>query len=194
MDIKNPNVYFTYGRFQPPHVGHALLINLVKDLAKQNDADSIIFVSSTINKTKKDTKNPLPVDIKIRFLRKMFPKTQFIDGSVYGNNVIGFIKAMKERGYIDITGVFGGDRADEFKKLFGRYEPDVKIIKVDRDELESISATKMRNAALNDPEFFLKNTYNLTPDNAEELRKLVLNSSFGKDTEFVYLMGLLKIN
>ena len=186
----NKKIYFTFGRFQPPHSGHAFLINKIIELAKENNADYRIFVSSTINKpnwktskAKDSNKNPLPVEIKIHFLEKMFPGTKFIDGSIYGNNVINFIKVMKEQGYTNITGVFGGVRADEFKKLFDKYEPETQVIKLDRDEENSISATKMRIAAFNNPSFFNEHTSigNMQVTDIDELRNIVKRQlSFGK--------------
>ena len=186
----NSKIYFTFGRFQPPHSGHAFLINKIIELAKENNADYRIFVSSTINKpnwktskAKDSNKNPLPVDIKIHFLEKMFPGTKFVDGSIYGNNVINFIKIMKEQGYTNITGVFGGVRADEFKKLFDKYEPETQVIKLDRDEENSISATKMRIAAFNNPSFFNEHTSigNMQVTDIDELRNIVKRQlSFGK--------------
>ena len=183
-------IYFTFGRFQPPHSGHAFLINKVIQLAKENNADYRIFVSSSLNKPNWKTSkakgadvNPLPVDIKIHFLEKMFPGTNFIDGSIYGNNVMNFIKVMKEQGYTDITGVFGGVRADEFKKLFDKYEPETQVIKLERDEEKSISATKMRLAAFNNPAFFNEHALigNMQATDIDELRNIVKsNLSFGK--------------
>ena len=186
----NSKIYFTFGRFQPPHSGHAFLINKIIELAKENNADYCIFVSSSLNKPNWKTSkakgsdvNPLPVDIKIHFLEKMFPGTKFIDGSIYGNNVINFIKVMKEQGYTDITGVFGGVRADEFKKLFDKYEPETHVIKLERDEEKSISATKMRLAAFNNPAFFNEHASigNMQATDIDELRNIVKSKlSFGK--------------
>jgi len=187
---KTNKIYFTFGRFQPPHDGHELLIEKVKELAKENSADYLIFVSSSLNKPNWKTskakgmdKNPLPVQVKISFLEKMFPRTYFIDGSKYGNQILRFIDEMKNNGYTDITGVFGGVRADEFETLFKKYKPETKIVKVPRDEDNSISATKMRDAAFNNPGFFKKHSLigKMTPEDVEELQSIVKEKlTFGK--------------
>ena len=187
---KTKKIYFTYGRFQPPHSGHQLLINNVVNLAKKNGADYLIFVSSSLNKPnwksskqKDASKNPLPVSLKIDVLQKMFPGLKFVDGSLYGNQILKFITEMQNKGYTDITGVFGGVRADEFQKLFDKYAPGTKIVQIDRDEEKSVSATKMRNAAFNDYPFFEKHAKlgNMTSEDVLELRKNVTSAlSFGK--------------
>ena len=118
---------------------------------------------------------------------KMFPETKFVDGSIYGNNVINFIKIMKEQGYTGITGVFGGVRADEFKKLFDKYEPETHVIKLERDEEKSISATKMRLAAFNNPGFFNEHASigNMQATDIDELRNIVKSKlSFGGKLSF----------
>lgn len=138
-------------------------------------------------------KNPLPVEVKISFLEKMFPKTYFIDGSKYGNQILRFIDEMKNNGYTDITGVFGGVRADEFETLFKKYKPETKIVKVPR-EINSISATKMRNAVFNDPEFFKKHSLigKMTSEDVENLQSIVKEKlSFGKRSLHKKLLSVL---
>ena len=76
---KTNTLIFSYGRFQPPTSGHSLLINKVKDLAKEYGADYTIYVSHTVGKTPKTReRDPIPQNIKLHYLNMMFPDTNFI--------------------------------------------------------------------------------------------------------------------
>ena len=46
---RKPTAVITFGRFQPPTIGHQVLIEGVKALALERDADPYVFVSSTKN-------------------------------------------------------------------------------------------------------------------------------------------------
>ena len=61
--------YFTFGRFQPPTVGHLENFMAVKNAAKGNDYR--IYISQSVDK--KGT-NPLPPDVKLHYMKKMFPE------------------------------------------------------------------------------------------------------------------------
>jgi hypothetical protein len=67
---KHDKVYFVFGRFQPPTKGHELVINKMKELAGA-DSDMYIFTSNPQKQPPK--KNPIPIDDKIRFLKKNYP-------------------------------------------------------------------------------------------------------------------------
>ena len=82
----NKTAYFVFGRFQPPTIGHGLLINNLEQTARTAQADAYIFVSSTRNKALSSTrtpgleckngyKNPLNINTKMATLKKMFPST-----------------------------------------------------------------------------------------------------------------------
>lgn len=154
----NP-IVVTFGRFQPPTIGHEKLINKVASLAKGNNYR--IFTSQTVD----PKKNPLAYTDKIKFLRKMFPK--------HGRNIIeddniqsifdALVKIDKQ-GFTKVFMVVGSDRIDEFTRLLnkyngvdakhGRYEfkDGIQIISSgerDPDDagVSGMSASKMRTAA-----------------------------------------------
>ena len=103
INKKNDEVIFSYGRFQPPTLGHGLLVDKIQEKIsnKGNKADGYIFISSSQNeplekmKNKKLVKeiqkipelfeeyvnkpvlrNPLTVYQKTYFMKKMFPESQ----------------------------------------------------------------------------------------------------------------------
>jgi nicotinamide mononucleotide adenylyltransferase len=115
--------YFTFGRFQPPTIGHGLLINFVAQEASKANADAFIFVSSTKNKSislkrvpnleeKPDFRNPLNLNTKITTLQKMFPdKVQYIDTQQNDcNNPFKAIDKLLSLGYEQLFFVVGSDR------------------------------------------------------------------------------------
>ena len=102
---------FAVGRFQPPTIGHALMIQEVIN----SHGDAFIFVSSAT--TPKST-NPLTAAQKIAALRKMFPRgVTFVDTSECDPKCGGPVQAnnyLRKKGYTDITLLAGSDRAESF--------------------------------------------------------------------------------
>jgi hypothetical protein len=102
---------FAVGRFQPPTIGHALMIQEVIN----SPGDAFIFVSSA---TTPKSQNPLTAAQKIAALRKMFPiGVTFVDTSECNPKCGGPVAAnnyLRERGYTDITLLAGSDRAETF--------------------------------------------------------------------------------
>jgi|UniRef100_A0A6C0DJS9 nicotinic acid mononucleotide adenylyltransferase len=172
----HPKVYFTYGRFQPPTIGHKVLIDKMASLATDNTADAYIFVSSKQNdvekykKTKlyksmktsgsfmstKENENPLSSSTKVEILRKMYPSTNvvFIDTMVEEcPQLFNVVDKLRSKGYSDITMGVGSDRLTTFTKTFEG--SDIKVESLgDRNvnatnmSAKAMSGTKMREAAI----------------------------------------------
>jgi len=145
---KNTRVVFTFGRFQPPHIGHALLINNVLRLAKELKADHYVVISASCNEdgnngkkkkwigtpayTKQRTErtftscakneNPLKIDRKLHYLQRMFPTVRFLCADEFGSNMFAVLGHLKDAGYTQFTGAFGSDRAVEMTKTFARVD------------------------------------------------------------------------
>jgi len=157
-DKKSPLVVFTFGRFQPPHIGHGLLINRVVELADELQGDHYIIVSASCTgdtwKTSRTYKtqrsndefkscdkneNPLTVSEKMYFLKQMFPHAKYLNANDFkdkngvGGNLFSVIAAFKKAGYKQVISAFGQDRAATFRKSFSRV--DEKYIKEGRDPL-----------------------------------------------------------
>jgi len=156
---KTKSVTFSFGRFNPPTIGHEKLITEVIKLARGGDYK--IFVSQS-NNPKSD---PLQYKEKVGIMRKMFPK--------YARNIILDAKlktvfdisvSLYKQGYNDVTMVVGSDRIKEFKTLLlkyngtkarhGFYEFDNISFQSagerdpDSDDVSGMSASKMRAAAV----------------------------------------------
>lgn len=136
---------FTFGRFQPPHAGHASIVSAVTAAAAELGGDGYVFASSSQNKpahlasakhvamvalgtyeTCGANENPLSVAQKIHFLEKMNPAaiatgTRFIDTTVCGcPNIFDVITKLKEVGYTSLVMLVGNDRVADFKGMFKR--------------------------------------------------------------------------
>jgi hypothetical protein len=144
-------VVFTFGRMNPPTIGHAKLVKKVQDVAKQNRADAEVYLSHTQN----NKKDPLTYDQKIRFAQKAFGRMVVQSKS---KTVFDILKEFDKRGYSDVVMVVGSDRVQEFDKLLNKYNgKDYKFDSItvvsagerdpDATGVEGMSASKLRAVA-----------------------------------------------
>jgi nicotinamide mononucleotide adenylyltransferase len=151
-------VFFTFGRMNPPTIGHGKLIDtLVK---KSKGADYKIYVSQSQD----PKKNPLSYSDKIKHLRKMFPKNgRNIIVDKTARNAIDIAVKLYDMGYKKITMVVGDDQVRTFDVLLNKYNgkkarhgfynfESINIVSAgrrdpDAEGVEGMSATKMRQAA-----------------------------------------------
>ncbi len=142
---------FAFGRFNPPTRGHAKLIATVERIAKEINADPFIFVSRKHD----GNKNPLTVEDKLVFMRKMFPHTNIIDNDSIKNpfNAAGYLGSHLK--YTTIVLVAGDDRVAEYQRNFSKpekYFDDFKVVSAgerdpDADDVIGMSGSKARAAA-----------------------------------------------
>jgi nicotinic acid mononucleotide adenylyltransferase len=149
-------VYFTFGRFNPPTIGHEKLIEAVAKAAKTDDW----FIIPS--QTHKKPKDPLPYAYKAALMKKMFPKyASHIDDTACCNTPISVMEHLMMKDYTDVVMVVGSDRVAGFDKLLKEYNRDpranyafdtVEVISAgerdpDADGAAGMSASKMRAAA-----------------------------------------------
>ena len=147
---------FAFGRFNPPTTGHAKLMREVITQARKNNATHIVYASASQD----SRKNPLDVNTKVKFMKKMFPQNKILAA---GGNQRTFMEILKfyDKMYGDIIMVAGSDRIREFQALADKYngkEYNYKSIKVvssgerdpDAEGVTGMSASKMREMAKND--------------------------------------------
>lgn len=159
-------VVFAFGRFQPPTIGHELLIDTVVATAKKlGGAHAIVFVSTTHDKKK----NPLDVHQRIAFLKKMYPYgVEFYPAPVKddsGTGAFGIAKRFYQKGHAgqkvkNLYMVAGSDRVGTFNTLLTKYNgkdynfEHVEVVGAGeaRHEHEvgvaGMSGTKLRAAAM----------------------------------------------
>jgi len=105
-DVANKKIVFSFGRFQPPTIGHKLLIDKVVSLSKKYKADHVIYAS----KTQDSKSNPLNVKTKVDYLRKMFPGVHFEPANDEVRTFIEALKKLYAQGYKHAFMVAGSDR------------------------------------------------------------------------------------
>jgi len=173
---KNNTLVFAFGRFNPPTIGHAKLMSKVITEARSNRANHIVFASASTDKRS----NPLDVNTKVKFMKKMFPRNNI---KAAGGNQRTFIEVLKsyDRLYGNIIMIAGSDRASEFQKLADTYngrDYNYKTIKLvssgerdpDAEGVSGMSASKMREMAKNnDYNSFKKGVTNLSDSDTRSL-------------------------
>ena len=145
-------IVFAFGRFQPPTIGHELLVNTVKRIAG-NSADHVIYASKTEDKKK----NPLPATRKLYYLKRMFPGVNFAAANDQQRTFMEVAVALNKK-YKHIVMVAGSDRVANYKELLNKYNgkdfnfDSIEVISAgerdpDADDASGMSGTKMREAA-----------------------------------------------
>ena len=81
-------IVLAFARMSPPTSGHGLLVKKVMDEAVHRGADHVIYLSKTQDKKK----NPLPVNRKVYWAKKMFPGANILPAD---NVIRTFIDAVK---------------------------------------------------------------------------------------------------
>ena len=108
--------YFTFGRMNPPTIGHEKLLDA---LAKQSGKnDYFVFLSQTQDKKR----NPLNYSTKVKHARKMFPRHArriMINKKI--RTVFDAATFLYDRGYKSVVMVVGSDRVREFETLINKY-------------------------------------------------------------------------
>ena len=151
-------VYFTFGRMNPPTVGHEKLLNKLSSASKSNPYR--VYLSQS----KDAKKNPLDYKKKIKYARKMFPKHAraiMLDTKI--KSVFDIATKLYDEGFKKVIMVVGSDRTTEFETLLNKYNgkkgrhgfynfQGIDVISAgerdpDADDVSGMSASKMRKAA-----------------------------------------------
>lgn len=115
----HPNVIFTFGRFNPPTIGHEMMIQKVIQEAKETNADAYMVLSHSQNATK----NPLFVEEKLNMMANIFPNKESVrrlrtyPAQANKQRLIGDIVREFCEKYDTVTMVVGSDRVDDFTWL-----------------------------------------------------------------------------
>ena len=153
-------VYFTFGRMNPPTIGHGKLLDTLAKKAAKNPFR--VFLSQS-NDPKK---NPLTYQDKVKAVRKMFPRhARFVMYNKKIKNAMDAASSLYDEGFKNVVMVVGSDRINEFSALLQRYNgkegrhgfynfKKINVISAgDRDPdaegVEGMSASKMRGFAQN---------------------------------------------
>jgi hypothetical protein len=114
------------------------------------------------SRTQDPKKNPLDPDMKISFMKKMFPdyEENIINDSEM-KSIFNVLQAADGDGYSNVNIVVGSDRQAEFENLATKYNGElynfdqIRVISAgvrdaDAEGVEGMSASKMRKAVMDD--------------------------------------------
>lgn len=151
-------VFFSFGRMNPPTIGHEKLLDKLASTAGKNPYRMYLSQSTDAKK------NPLSYKDKVKFVRKMFPR--HARNVLMNNNIKTVFDAavsLYNEGFRKVVMVVGSDRVREFDALLTRYNgekgrhglynfADIKVVSAgardpDAEGVEGMSASKMRGAA-----------------------------------------------
>ena len=108
--------YFTFGRMNPPTIGHEKVLDSLAKQAGRNDY--FVFVSQTQDAKK----NPLDYNSKVKHIRKMFPRHArrvMINKKI--RTVFDAATFLYDKGYKSVVMTVGSDRVREFETLLNKY-------------------------------------------------------------------------
>ena len=143
-----------FGRFNPPTVGHGKLLAAAQKAAQGEDMK--IYPS----RSQDPKKNPLDPDMKISFMKKMFPEyEENIVNDDEMRSIFNVLTTADEQGYRNVNIIVGSDRQAEFENLATKYNGDlynfenIRVISAgvrdaDAEGVEGMSASKMRKAVV----------------------------------------------
>ena len=159
-----PAVVITFGRFNPPSIGHQNLINAVQEQAEELDAEYRIYPSRTSD----NKQNPLDFKVKYNILQHIFPEhaENIINDPENGDNIYDILSSLQDEGYHHVVIVCGDENVQRYEKIAQKYNGDVydfygvevvgaNMEDPDNDKSDGITSAMMRKAALeNDYETF----------------------------------------
>lgn len=143
----------TFGRFNPPTIGHEKLLDAAK---KESSGGNYKIYPSRSQDPKK---NPLSPNEKISYMRKMYPKHgEKIVNDDGMKSIFDVLTRAYEDGYKSINIMVGSDRQAEFEKLATKYNgelydfDEINVVSAggrdpDAEGVEGMSASKLRKAA-----------------------------------------------
>ena len=151
-------IYFTWGRMNPPTIGHGKLLDKLSQKAGSNPYR--IYVTQSNDQKS----NPLTYMEKIKTLRKMFPRhARSIISNKKLKTIFQAVTSLYDEGFKSVVMLAGSDRVIEFDTLLKKYNgkksthgfynfQNIRVISAgqrdpDSEGVEGMSASKMRGFA-----------------------------------------------
>jgi len=158
LEAKQKIAVFSFGRFNPPTIGHQKLLQKIIQTSKKAGGYACLYLS--ISQDAK--KNPLSASKKITYIKKMFPKEARQLEIKDSHTVLDALVELNDK-YDRLVMVVGSDRVNDFKSLLNKYNgvdsqhgfykyEDIQIVSAgerdpDAEGASGMSASKMRASA-----------------------------------------------
>jgi predicted ABC-type ATPase len=117
QESKDRHAVLAFGRLQPPTTGHEVLVNKVKEVAKQHNAEHHIVLSHS-NDAKQ---NPLTPQQKVKHAKRFFPGTNITTSDKEAPNFLTQASKLHKSGVTHLHMIAGSDRVPEYKKVLKKY-------------------------------------------------------------------------
>ena len=197
-------IAFTFGRFNPPTVGHQKLIQKVASIRANTFK---IFLS----RSNDPRKNPLSPRTKLAHMKAMFPRFARNIEINSTNMILDIASKLYRQGYTEIFMVVGSDRVREFETILNKYNDvksrhghynfdNINVLSAgerdpDAEGVSGMSASKMRDAASKDDLSSFKKGlptgYSKAQDLFKDVRKgMRLVASMEYDTNYKSIKSL----
>ena len=158
---KGDTAIFTFGRFNPPTLGHEKLIIAVANVARREGGEYFVYPSHSQD----PKKNPLDQTTRVKYMKKMFPKHKENIITSTGKTALEIASELHDKKYTNLVMVVGSDRVKEFQSMLDRYNGDenkahgfydfdtIKVVSAgerdpDAEGVSGMSASKMRESAV----------------------------------------------
>ena len=115
--LEGRTAVFTFGRMNPPTIGHEKHLNKLKNVAGRSSADWFVYLSSSQDAKK----NPLPFERKIHYAKKMFGRDVNARTFPKEPTALHAASSLYSKGYKKLIMVVGSDRVNDFSKLLKQY-------------------------------------------------------------------------
>ena len=158
LEAQQKTVVFSFGRLNPPTIGHQKLLQKIVQTSKKEGGHPQLYVS--ISQDAK--KNPLTASKKITYIKKMFPR-EARQIEIKDVHTVLDVAVDLHGKYENLVMVVGSDRVNDFKTLLNKYNgvdsthgfykyKDIQIVSAgerdpDAEGATGMSASKMRAAA-----------------------------------------------
>ena len=117
LEAAEKTAVFTYGRNNPPTVGHEKLFDKTIQTAKKHGTAAHIYTSHSQDAKK----NPLSAEDKIAAIKHAYPEAHVGSSSKEMPSLLHIAKHLHEQGHHHLVMVAGSDRVGEYKELLGKY-------------------------------------------------------------------------
>lgn len=160
LESQEKTAVFTYGRNNPPTVGHEKLFNKTVETAEKHGTAPHIFTSHTQD----GKKNPLTGEHKVQLIKHAYPSAKVATSSKESPSIFHIAAQLHAQGHKHLVMVAGSDRVDEYHKQLHKYNGvegnhghyNFKSIKVvsagqrdpDAEGAAGMSGTKLRSHAI----------------------------------------------
>lgn len=157
QDVRGEVVTIAFGKFNPPTKGHLNLLNALQQTS--SGGNFYIFPS----RSQDGKKNPLPPEIKIEYMKEMFPQyaDRIIDSDEF-KTIFDVLTFLNQEGYTAVNIVVGAERVAEIDSLSAKQNGStyqynsINVVSAGAKDPEESSAAARKAAASGDYDSFKK--------------------------------------